>query len=239
MSLTGGDLEWRVSARTTKGGRRVARGATSRRKKSRPRKKAAVRKSAGPKARKLTPLGALRAKESKEILLSLLRCHPELRPEADALAKVAIETVDAKVLGLTLGRRLVELDIFDVGDSSPRDGRYVAIWEAAQETLDALLEPYLADLQRCVELGLEEAAQATCLGIVLGLYRARNHEGDDSLLAYAPDFCANEADHVVSHLAKQSGRLQRRRWTLPEESQRQLADWPGLFPRGVRRKKQR
>ncbi len=106
-----------------------------------------------------------------------------------------VSAVDAKRLGSELGRRLAALDIFDAADGSPRDGRYVPMWEAAQQTLDGLLEPYLVDLQRRIELGLKEAAQATCLGIVLGLHSARGQASDDSLLAHAPDFCEKEAHY--------------------------------------------
>ena len=93
--------------------------------------------------------------------------------------------------------------MFDATETAPRDGRYVPIWEAAQQTLDGLLEPYLADLQRRVELGLKEAAQSSCLGIILGLYHARDCASDDSLLAHVPDFCENEAHYEAGVLAKQ------------------------------------
>ncbi|MCR9095730.1 MAG: hypothetical protein NXI30_16030 [bacterium] len=53
------------------------------------------------------------------------------------------------------------------------------------------MAPYLEDLQQEIELGLEEAAQTTCLGIVIGLYHAREGDADDSLSAQAPDFSEN------------------------------------------------
>jgi hypothetical protein len=212
---------------------------TAVKKKNSPGKKSTARKPARPKARHPAPLERLRSDESLQVLLSLIRRHPDLAPEADELALALIETVDAKEVGLELGQRLLELDIFDAIDTAPRDGRYVPIWDAAQQTLDCLLEPYLADLQRRVELGLKEAAQSTCFGIILGLYHARGCESDDSLLAHAPDFCQDEAHYVVGLLAKQSGRLHRRRWSLPEGSDELLSEWPWLFPRGARRKKRR
>jgi hypothetical protein len=150
-----------------------------------------------------------------------------------------IETVDSRKLGLELGQRLLDLDIFDATDGSSRDGRYVPLWDAAQQALDRLLEPYLADLQRRVELGLRETAQSTCLGIVLGLHQVRGRASDDTLLAHAPDFCENEAHHIVGLLAKQSGRLHRRRWPLPDGSQALLPGWPWLFPQRAERKKLR
>lgn len=221
--------------RATKGGKRAVKSASVK-KKSSPRKKSTARKPAKPKARKLAPLDQLRSDESTQVLLSLIRRHPKLRSEADELALALIESVDARKVGLELGQRLIDLDIFDVADTAPRDGRYVPMWEAAQQTLDGLLEPYLADLQRRVALGLKEAAQSTCLGIILGLYHARDTASDDSLLAHAPDFCENEAHYVAGLLAKQSGRLHRRRWQLPDGSQALFPDWPWLFRQGAQRK---
>lgn len=202
-------------------------------------RKSTRRKSAKPKAKKLAPLEMLRADESMQVLLSMIRRHPELRSEADDLALALIENADAEKIGSELGQRLREVDIFDTIDAEPRDGRYVANWELAQQTLDALLEPYLADLQRRIELGLKEAAQSTCLGIVRGLYQAKDCAGDDSLLTYAPDFCENEAHYVVGLLAKQSGRLHRRRWSLPDDSHGLLPDWPWLFHQRARSRNRR
>ncbi len=68
-----------------------------------PRKKSAARKSAKPKPRRLAPLDQLRSDESTQVLLSLIRRHPELRSEADELALALIESVDAKKVGLELG----------------------------------------------------------------------------------------------------------------------------------------
>jgi len=199
-----------LTARATKVGKRTARaaGVTT---KSLPDKKRATSKPAKAKTRKLAPLEKLREDESTRVLLSLIRRHPELRREANELALALIETVDAGKVGSELGQRLLELDIFDTSDNWRQDGGCVPIWDAVQQTLDELLEPHLVDLQRQIELGLKEAAQSTCLGIVLGLYHARECSNDDSLLTHAPDFCEGEAHYVVDLLAKQSGQLHRRR----------------------------
>jgi hypothetical protein len=227
-----------VTRRAAKDGVRSAKGAAVR-KKSPCGKKAAATKRTKPKAREPAPLERLRSDESTQALRSLASRHPELRREIDELALVLIASVDSKKLGAELGQRLLEVDIFDATDAPRRDGRYIPVWEAAQQTLDGLLAPHLTDLHRRIELGLKEAAQSTCLGIVLGLYRARDGAVGDSLLAHAPDFCENEASYVVGLLAKQSGRLQRRRWTLPEGSHELLPDWPWLFSRDARRTSRR
>jgi len=215
------DDSGRASKKTARGGKKRKKTSTS--------KKKRAGRQAFAKSRKPAPLEALRADEPSQVLRSLIRRHPELRDEANELSLQLVAAVDAGSLGSELGRRLVELDIFDAADGSPRDGRYVPLWEAAQQTLDGLLEPYLTDLQRRIELGLKEAAQATCLGIVLGLHWAQKHESDDSLLAHAPDFCVDEAHSAVQLLAKHSGRLHRRRWRLPDGSEVLFPDWPWLL----------
>lgn len=231
----------RKRQRTGGGGRtpkETVRGGKKGKKTSTSRKKPAGRQASA-KSRKPAPLERLRADEPGQVLRSLLRRHPELRDEANELSLQLVAAVDARSLGSELRRRLAALDIFDAADGSPRDMRYVPMWEVAQQTLDGLLEPYLIDLQRRVELGLKEAAQATCLGIVMGLHWAQRHAGDDSLLAHAPDFCANEAHYAVQLLAKQSGRLHRRRWPLPEGSEALFPDWPWLSTRSSPRRKRR
>ena len=226
-----------MTARATRGGTRGAKAAVERKRSSG--KKTATKKPAPPKSRRVAPIERLRSEEPKQLLQSLIRRHPELRTETEELALTLIGAVDAKELGLELGGRLREIDIFDTTDSSPRDGRYVPLWDAAQEALDDLLEPYLLDLKRRIELGLKEAAQSTGLGIILGLYEARDWSSDDSLLAHAPDFCEDEAHYVMNLLAKESGRLHRRRWPLPDGSEALLTDWPWVASRGSRRTKQR
>jgi hypothetical protein len=172
-------------------------------------------------------------------LIHCLRArHSELSGEIDELAVALLETVDVDELAIKVGDGLRALDLFDATDPDPRSPRYVDLWESAQHTLDLFMKPYLADLERRIELGLRDAAESTCLGIVLGLYRARESEDDgDALLAHAPDFCANEADYVVELLGKQSGRLHSRRWSLPTEARSRLPDWSGLFKSRPRRKR--
>lgn len=55
--------------------------------------------------------------------------------------------------------------------------------------------PFIEDIQRRAESGQSDAALATCVGIVLGLYRLRNRDGDPFLgwAADSPDEMAGEA----------------------------------------------
>lgn len=191
----------------------------------------ARRRPAKPRRRTAEPLEKLSGEEAQQLIIALVKRHPALREEATELATALLESVDAHKLGIELGKRLRDLDLFDLSNRSCRDpGRYVEVTEAAYETLEETLAPYVVDLERRIELGLEDAARATCLGIVLGLYHACDHT-EDALLAHAPDFCEGEAGYLVDQLAKQSGKLHRSRWSLPDGSAELLPEWDWLFRR--------
>jgi hypothetical protein len=64
-------------------------------------------------------------------------------------------------------------------------------------------EDFLADLKRRAELGLTDAAVTMGLGIVLGLYKAKDSPSDGPL-GWAPDFPAEHAGHAVSELMRAS-----------------------------------
>lgn len=179
-----------------------------------------------------TPLDMLHGEEAKKLLVMLIDRHPELRRDSDELATAILGDVDAETLRKELGQCLRGLDMTELAAYSGRQpwGEYVEPNEAAHRVLDELMQPYLDDLGRRIELGLEDAARSLCLGIVLALYDARG-SGSDSLLAYAPDYCENEAAYAVEILAKKSSRLHRRRWKLPDGSESLLPEWDGLFSR--------
>ncbi|MFQ5471970.1 MAG: hypothetical protein ACE5FA_03655 [Dehalococcoidia bacterium] len=193
------------------------------------RSKPSVRRASKPRA-----LNKLHGEEARELLEILVGRHPELSFECEQLAREIVDRVDPEKLARKLHRQLMALDMDDL---SARSGRhmwgYVEPADAAQELLDALMESYLVDLRRQIELGLEVAARSHCLGIVLGLYRARGVE-TDSPLAYAPDYCENEAAYAVEILAKQSSKMFRRRWRLPDGCESRLAEWGWLFRRSRR-----
>ena len=73
---------------------------------------------------------------------------------------------------------------------------YVEPSEAAWEILEETVEPYLDDLKRHLELGLEAEALEICKGLVLGCYRLSEREGGD-VLGWAPDFPAEAAGNAL------------------------------------------
>jgi hypothetical protein len=92
---------------------------------------------------------------------------------------------------------------------------YVSPDEAAFELLDDAIEPFLADMKRLVELGHEEAAIATCLGIVLGLYGLKDRKSHE-VLEWAPDFASQAACQAVTELSRETRKKRGPRWRIPE-----------------------
>jgi hypothetical protein len=131
---------------------------------------------------------ALDAAETKRLLATILEAHPELLDEvaelADAqLADVTPEDVAEDVV-FALGGLCVE-DIWD-RSGTQRDGEYVEPTEAAWAVVEEAASPFIADLERRLELGRGEEAAAVCQGTLLGLYRLSRQEGE-FLGGWAPD----------------------------------------------------
>ena len=85
-------------------------------------------------------------------------------------------------------------------DLNGRAGRhewgYVGPDEAAWEILEEAVEPFVSDLKRRMELGLEAEALEICKGVVLGLYRVEHGKGG-GLAEWASDFPAEAAGDAI------------------------------------------
>jgi hypothetical protein len=148
--------------------------------------------------RKTAVLDKLQPSEAAAVLARLLAAHPEFRAEAEQMARsflneVSFESVADEVEGV--------LRQFDLDDLNGRAGGhswgYTEPSEAAWELLDEALEPFVEDMKRHLGLGLEEEAREICQGIVLGLYRIRDEDGDE-FLGWAADFPAEAAQGAVA-----------------------------------------
>ena len=151
-------------------------------------------KSAAP--RKTGSLDRLQGDEAAAVLRLLLKGHPELAKEVEALAKsvigdVSIEDVADEVEGAL---RSLDLDKLNAR-AGPKAYGYVEPTEAAWELVEEEVTPFFDDIKRRAESGQYDAALATCVGVVLGLYRLRNGEKDPFLgwAADSPDEMAGEA----------------------------------------------
>ena len=102
-------------------------------------------------------------------------------------------------------------DIFDAvtsldigtfhGHAGKQPWGYVEPTEAAWELLDEAVVDVIADMKRRAELGLHQAAEQICCGVVLGLQKAKTVESDGPL-RWAPDFPAEEACHAVAEFIR-------------------------------------
>jgi hypothetical protein len=136
------------------------------------------------------------------VLQALLKKHPDLKPEAEAVAiemvsfpsfeDIAEDVLDAVA---SLG-----IDAFH-GRAGKQPWGYVDPSQAAWDLLGEAVEDVVADMKRRMELGLETAAETICCGIVMGLHKAKG-VGSDGPLGWAPDFPAEEACHTVAELIR-------------------------------------
>ncbi len=135
--------------------------------------------------------------ESRELLQRLLDAHPELRKEAERMARgllgeAAFDSIAEEVQ--------YDVESVSLEDLNSRAGRhewgYTEPTEAAWELLQEAVDPYLDDMQRYIDLKLEKEALEICKGIILGLYRIRANESGE-VLGWAPDFPAEHAGWVL------------------------------------------
>lgn len=146
------------------------------------------------RAAKCRILDLLTADEAQAVLQGLLSARPELGPEAERLAKALLATVSFKNVADNVLAAVQALDLNEL-DAGPHEWGYVEPSEAAWDLITKTVNPYLADLERRVQLGHEHEALEVCKGIVLGLYSAEQRGAE--LLAYAEDCPSETAGSAV------------------------------------------
>jgi hypothetical protein len=152
--------------------------------------------------RKKDVLSHLGPRERGEVLGLLLKHHPELRDEVNAIAEdlirdISLEAVSKEVVDLVLG---IGLDALN-GRAEQQPWGYVEPGEAAWELLEEAIGDIQSDMKRRKQVGLEPAAEKICQGIVLGLHKVHN-TNTDGALGWAPDFPAEAAARTVSALVE-------------------------------------
>jgi hypothetical protein len=163
-----------------------------------------ARKERAPARRKAATsvLQRLRADEAAAVLKILLERHQTLRSEAEEIATDLVSSPAVHEVGEGVFAAVTFIDIDEV---TARAGRtswgYVDPADAATELLEEAIEDFISDMKRRMQLGLEDAAEAICRGVVVGLYMARESESDGAL-GWAPDFPAEEACNVVEELLR-------------------------------------
>ena len=149
-------------------------------------------------------LDRLAPEEANAVLHGLLKTHPELQSEAEELARNAMSSPSIEEIADDVFHALTSLDPDALnGRAGSHSCGYVEPGEAAVELLEESMEHLIDDMNRQAELGLAAGAEAICVGIVEGLYRARSVNSDGAL-GWAPDFPIEQADQVLQEFFRSS-----------------------------------
>ncbi len=187
------------------------------------------------KPRSARTLDRMAPKELATILRALLAKHPELRAEAEQIAVDMIASPSIEDVAEDVYYAVTDLGIDSLhGRTGKQPWGYVKPTEAAWELLEEAVGDFLADMKRRAELGLCEAAEAMCCGIVLGLHMA-DSEGHDGPLGWAEDFPAEEASHAVAELIRSCpprGRMGTRKRLIAALGQL-VPDWREMLTRAA------
>jgi len=124
----------------------------------------------------------------------------------------------------------------DLDDLNTRAGRKrwgsVEPAEAAWERPEEAVAPYLDEMRRRIELGLQAAAVAACQGIVSGLYRCQG-QTTDKVLGWAEDFPAETAAAAIATLARaSSSETPARMAAIPVSFGKRVPEWADLIECG-------
>lgn len=140
--------------------------------------------------------------ELATVLRALLARHPDLLQEAESIAieMVSLPSVEDVAEDVLEAVTLLGVDRLH-GRAGKQQWGYMEPSEAAWELLDEAIDGFLSDMKRCLALGLQDAAEGICCGIVLGLHGA-DETSSDGLLGWAPDFPAESACHAVVELVQ-------------------------------------
>jgi repressor LexA len=149
-----------------------------------------------------TAMARLKGEEKVTLLRTLLRKHPELAEEVEALAASVIGDVSTEDIAQDVedAVRCLDLDDLNSRAGSHADG-YVEPSEAAWELVEDAVMPFIEDITRRVEGGQREPAIATCAGVVRGLRRLHDTEGGE-VLGWTPDSPGEMAGDAVRALRK-------------------------------------
>ena len=170
-------------------------------------------------------LERLGADELAAVLRSLLRKHPDLKRDAEAMAIAIVSSPSVEDIADDVRTNLTSLDVDELsGRAGKHSWGYVEPAQAAQELLEEAIAESIADMNRRMDLGLEAASEAICVGIVSGLFRASS-ENPSSLLEWAPDFPVEHACFVVEEYVDRYPAAKRR-----AAADRLIATLSGVVP---------
>lgn len=191
---------------------------------------------------KASVLERLAPAEAQAVLHRLLAAHPNLATEADQIARGLLGEVRFQSVADDVESAIRALDLDDLGSRAGRHrGGYTSPTEGAWALLQEIVDPFLSDMKRQLELGLVVQALEICKGVLLGLYRIRRVKGDE-FLGWAEDFPMETAADVVSTWAGRQDRKnakstsRRERRVFPKEFVADhVPEWDDLVARALDR----
>lgn len=154
-------------------------------------------------SRTRSALATLGAVELAGVLEQLLRSRPELRPEAELIAREQLAGADLNAVAEEVEGALRSLMSDELNGRAGRQRwGYVEPTEAAWELLEETVAVREREVGPLLELGMIAAAIDTALGVIAGLYRCQGCDDGELLLSWAPDFPLEHAASVVDDLVK-------------------------------------
>jgi repressor LexA len=198
------------------------------------------RRAAEERAGERRALDHLRDPEARAVLHAILERHPDLGGEALALAQSVLKNVSTNEVAAAVENAVLELTLEDFDRYPSNRYEYVEPTEAAQAVLEMEVQPFLDDIARRADSEQLDAALATCVGVVLGLYRVRDGKRGE-LLEYAPDFPGEIAGEAVMtlrralHKSKTARNGPQHPASLPSIFRETAAEWADALERCWRR----
>ena len=183
-------------------------------------------------------LDKLQPSEAMVVLERLIAAHPEFRTEAEQIARSVLGTVSFESVADDVEDAVRQLDLDDLNGRAGRHSwGYTEPGEAAWELLEEAVEPFVDEMKRHLDLGLEAEALQICLGVVLGLYQLHN-DTEAEFLSWAPDFPEEAAGNIVADWVKASkpgttgrGRGRNRAALLRKFVEQHVPEWPWIWDR--------
>jgi hypothetical protein len=155
------------------------------------------------RARTRSALAELDPVEHAAVLEEVVRQHPELRVEAERIAREQLMNVDQDHVAVEVESELYSLCSDELNGRAGRQrAGYVEPTEAAWELLEEAVEAFDGEVKRLIALGMTGPAVDTALGMIAGLCRCDGCEDGELLLSWAPDFPLDHASGIVDQLAE-------------------------------------
>lgn len=106
------------------------------------------------------------------VLRTLAREDERLAARIAEVAMARMSDVDPEEVSFMLYDELNFLEIEEVWDRAGRTRHgYVEPYEAVDEMMHEVIDPYLEELKKCQKLGMSAEANRVCMGLLWGLYR--------------------------------------------------------------------